>query len=512
VPSESEGPFLPPAEVALGALLAIALGHLLVEVALNGFRGYGYFNDEFYYIACSKRLGLGYVDHPPFAPLLLRGVRAVLGESLPAIRLPAALAGAATVFLTGRMAGRLGGGRFAQALAALAVAVAPGLLVLFGFYSTNAFEILVWVASADLVLALGAGADPRWCLALGAVAGLGLENKHTTAVFVAALAIGILASPLRKRLREPWPWLGLLVALLVFLPNLAWEGRHDWISLEFYRAAEVVKNVPTSSLRAAFDQALFMNPVTLPLWLLGLRFYLLDRTGRPWRALGWTFAVLFALILVVPTSRPDRIAGAYPMLLAGGAVEFERWGRRAARVAAVAACAASVAVFAPLTLPLLPPAALATYARVLHLNPQVERQRYNAVPQWVADSLGWEDLADAVAAVYRELPPGDRQQAAVLTGDYAYAASLEFFGPARGVSRVISTHNQYFLWGPGDPPPRVVIALGCSRSDLDRLFADVEQAAIFRCDFCYQDGMQIWVARRPRVSLAAAWPSLKHFE
>ena len=506
------GAVVPPAHLALGALLAVALAHLLVEVALNGFHAYGYFNDEFYYIACSKRLGLGFVDHPPLAPLLLRGVRAILGDSLPAIRLPAAVAGAATVFLTGRMAFRLGGGKFAQTLAALAVAVAPGLLVLFGFFSTNPFEILVWTASADLVLALAAGADPRWWLVLGGIAGLGLENKHTTAVFVAALAIAVLASPLRERLREPWPWLGLLVAFLLFLPNLVWEVRHDWISLQFYRAAETVKNVPTSSLRAALDQVLFMNPVTMPLWLLGLRFYLLDREGRPWRVLGWTFGMLFALTLLVPTSRPDRIAGAYPMLFAAGAVVFERWGRRPARVAVVAACAVSVAVFAPLTLPLIPPHALATYARVLHLNPQVELQRHNALPQWAADSLGWEDLADAVAAVARTLPPEGRDQAAVLAGDYAYAGSLEFFGPARGVPRVISAHNQYFLWGPGGPPPRVVIALGTSRTDLERLFTDVEQAATFRCEFCYQDGMPIWVATRPRVSLRDAWPGLEHFE
>jgi hypothetical protein len=178
----------------------------------------------------------------------------------------------------------------------------------------------------------------------------------------------------------------------------------------------------------------------------------------------------------------------------------------------VAAFAASFAVFAPLTLPLIPPHALATYARVLHLNPQVEMQRHNALPQWAADSLGWEDLADAVAAVARTLPPEDRDQAAVLAGDYAYAASLQFFGPARDVPRVISTHNQYFLWGPGGPSPRVLIALGLSRPELLRLFTDVEQAAIFRCEFCYQDGMPIWVARRPRVSLGDAWPGLKHFE
>ena len=310
------GRSLPPANLASGPLLAIALVYLLAEVALNGFHGYGYFTDELYYLACSKRLAFGYVDHPPLAVLLLRAVRAVLGDSLPAIRLPAALAGAATVFLAGSIARRVGGGRLAQVLAAVSTAVAAGPVIIFGFYSTNALEILFWTLSAYLVTEILAGADPRLWLVVGAVAGLGLENKHTMVVFGAALAIGLVATSARSHLRGPWPWLGVLLALLVFAPNLLWLMRHDWVSLEFYRTANAAKNVPTSTLRAAFDQVLFMNPVLAPLWLAGLGFYLLGRDGRRWRAIGAAFASLFALLLLVPTSRPDRIAGAYPMLLA----------------------------------------------------------------------------------------------------------------------------------------------------------------------------------------------------
>jgi 4-amino-4-deoxy-L-arabinose transferase-like glycosyltransferase len=510
--TEAPGGSVTQTNLATGSLLAIAIGYVLLEATLNGWRGYGFFSDELYYIACSKRLAFGYVDHPPLAPFLLRGVRAVLGDSLPAIRIPAAVAGAATVFLAGRMAWRLGGNAFAQTLAALAVAAAPGLMILFGFYSTNAFEILIWVVCADLVMVLTAGGDPRLWLAVGVVLGLGLEDKHTTAVFGAALAVSLVATPARRLLRGPWPWLGLLVALLVFVPNLIWEVRHQWISLEFYRTAVAVKNVPTSSLGAAFGQMLFMNPVIAPLWLLGLWFYLVDHAGRPWRVLGAVFVTLFALILIAPSSRPDRIAGAYPMLLAAGAVVLERPALRLLRNAFVPVLAASTAVLAPLALPLLSPVGLASYAATLHINPQIEIQRRSPVPQWVADRLGWEDLAAAVAAVLRGLPDGERQNATVLAGDYGYAAALERFGPAMGITRVIGNHNNYFLWGPGDTSPSVVVAFGISRRDLDRLFAKVERAAEFRCDFCYQDRMPIWVAREPRISLAEAWPSLKHFE
>jgi hypothetical protein len=247
-------------------------------------------------------------------------------------------------------------------------------------------------------------------------------------------------------------------------------------------------------------------------WLAGLGFYLVGRAGRRWRGVGVTFAALFALILVVPTSRPDRIAGAYPMLLAAGAVVIARSPLRRVRVVYLGLIGASTAVMAPLALPLLAPAAMARYAATLHINPQIEIQRKNQVPQWVADELGWPDLAAAVTEVHGRLPPAERGGAAFLAGDYGFAGAVERYGAAGGIARVIGTHNQYFLWGPGNPPPETVVAFGFPRATLDRLFAEVEEAAVFRCEFCYQDGMPIWVARQPRVPLSAAWPGLKHFE
>jgi len=255
-----------------------------------------------------------------------------------------------------------------------------------------------------------------------------------------------------------------------------------------------------------------MNPVLAPLWITGLGFLLLGRGAARWRAIGVTFLSLFVLNLAVPTSRPARIAGAYPMLLAAGAVVLAGPRLRRARLGYLAALAVSTAILAPLALPLLSPAALAGYAGALHINPRIENQRMSRVPQWVADRLDWPRLAAAVAEVHHRLPPGEIDGAAFLAGDYGFAGALEHYGAASGITRVIATHNQYFLWGPGDPPPEVVVAFGVPPDDLHRLFASVEEVSVFHCDFCYQDGMPIRVARAPRMSLAAAWPGLRHFE
>ena len=103
-------------DLAIPALLALL--QLFLQVAFHD--RYGYFRDELYYIACSDHLDWGYVDHPPLPIALLWVSRALLGDSLQAIRLLPSLAGVAVVILAALMARRIGGSRSAQGLASLA--------------------------------------------------------------------------------------------------------------------------------------------------------------------------------------------------------------------------------------------------------------------------------------------------------------------------------------------------------------------------------------------------------
>src|SRR5665213_784171 len=138
------------ARSAGAAVLAIAGCKLLLYFYTG--RRYGYFVDELYYLACSRHLAWGYVDQPPLIALIAWLVRAVLGQSLAAIRLLPALAGVAEVALTALIARALGGKRFAQALAAMAALIAPGILGADGLFTMNAFEPLFWMGCAYLLI------------------------------------------------------------------------------------------------------------------------------------------------------------------------------------------------------------------------------------------------------------------------------------------------------------------------------------------------------------------------
>lgn len=159
------------------AVLLLAFVKLLVHLLTAN--NYGYFRDELYYIAAGERLAPGYVDFPPFVALVTALVHATLGDSLLALRLLPALAGAAVVVLAGLMARELGGGRFAQGLAALAVLVAPNFLVFGTFVSMDAFDQLFQVSAAYVLLVILKRDRPRLWLLFGLFAGLGLLTKVT---------------------------------------------------------------------------------------------------------------------------------------------------------------------------------------------------------------------------------------------------------------------------------------------------------------------------------------------
>ncbi len=505
---------------------AIALAFFLLPGILGP---YGFFIDELYYLSCSERLAWGYVDHPPLSPFLLRLARSVLGDGLLALRIPAALAGALLVAGTCLLARRLGGGRFAQVLAGVAILAAPAFLLEFSFYSMNPFECLIWLGCAWILVVIeerewgGPGDRGRWWLMFGVVAGIGLLNKHTMVLFAAALAAALLATPARRHLTRPWIWIGLVIAALILLPNVLWQVQHGWPSLEFYRNADQYKNVKTPPATVLLQQVLFVSPATLPLWVAGIAFFLRHSRRREridLRHVGVLALVLLAFVVAAQKSRPDRIAGMYPFLFAAGGVMLERLAAPAGhawlRPALGLWLAAWAMVTAPLGMPVLPPQTLAAYAGAIGVVPQIERGagKRPALPQWFADRLGWEALAADVATARDRLSPAEKAGVVFFAPSYGPAGALEWLGREAGLRPVFCTHNTWFLWGPPRESVDTAIVLGNDPEYLSQIFTEVELAGIHHCEFCmpWRNNMPIWIARGPRVPIASLWPEWKHYE
>jgi 4-amino-4-deoxy-L-arabinose transferase-like glycosyltransferase len=484
---------------------------------------YGIFRDELYYLACAARLDWGYVDHPPLIAAVTALWTGLVGDSLLAIRLLAALAGAATVAVSGGIARRLGGGAFAVGLAGLAVGLSPIVLGLTSVLSMNVFDLLFWALACRLAVALLDGGDERLWLAFGAVAGLGLLNKISVLFLGFGLAVGIVATRRFELLRNRYFWLGGALAGLLFAPHLLWQQARGWPTLEFMANASRTKNVALAPLDFLAKQILQTGPFHAVVWIAGLAALLLAARFRPWRALGLAYFAILAVMLST-AAKPYYLAPAYPMLWAAGAVAIEAWTadprrragvRRAVRGAVAGLVVLSGLVFAPLARPMLAVDAYVRYARALGQEPGTdERKSLGRLPQFYADMQEWRGLAEAVGAATARLGESERLRACVFGQNYGEASAVEYFGRELGLPPAISAHNNWYVWGIGGCSGEILLVLGDDAERLGRLFEEVELGATFDCRDCmpYEDELPVWIVRRPRAALAGLWPRIKHFD
>ncbi len=502
-----------------GILLMVAAAYFLVHMAstvigqLLG--GYGYFIDEFYYIACAKRLAFGYVDHPPLAPFLLRLVLETFGQSLVAIRLLPALTGAGTLVLTGAIARRLGGGLWAQVLAALSLAVAPVFLVMSGFFSMNAFEALFWTACIYTLFIIIQDDRPRLWLAVGGLIGLGLLNKHTLIMYVGTLFIGLLFTPARKYVVNRWFWFGAMLAALLILPNLVWQVQHGYPSLEFYRNATASKNIDTAPIQVVATQMFSMNPLTTPIWILGLGWLLTARRAKPYRLFGIGYLLLLLFMIISRSSRPDRILAAYPVLLAAGALVVEQGIRHYPRLRFAKTLIPALLVLAgllllPFALPLAPPEQLARIGSPVDIEEGVGSQ----LPQWLADRFGWEEFVDIVADAYQGLSPQEQAKCAIFAMNYGQAGALELFDAQYGLPRALAGHNTYWLWGYDGTDGNIALITGGNPDELRQVYESVTIAGTAECEYCRPANRRqvVYLAKGLRMPMAQLWAQVKSYD
>ena len=499
---------------ATGILLGLATVRLAIQ--FSGINHYGFFRDELYYMACGEHLAWGYVDQPPLIALIAWLVRHSLGDSLVAIRLLPALAGASTVFLTGVLARELGGGRFAQILAATAVLFAPAFLAFDGFLSMNAFEPLFWIVCAVLAVRIVKGASQELWIVFGIVSGFGLENKHTMLIFGFGLIAGLVLSRQTNMLGSRWIWVGGAVALAIFLPNLIWEAHHGWPQIEVVRNAQQFKNVAIGPFGFLWDDVLFLHPVALPIWIAGLAWLLFAKEGKRYRFLALTFLIVLGVFILLG-GKSYYALPAFPVLLAAGGVALENYFAPASRlwlkVAYPLLLVLGGIVTVPFGVPILPVETFLRYSQSLPYasNVKTERDATAALPQLYADMFGWDTMAESVASVYQQLPAAEQAGCAILAGNYGEAGAIDYYGPKLGLPKALSGHNSYFYWGPRDYSGACVIVFGERSDEFKSFFVESRLVATTSNPHGMpnEQRVPIYLCRKPRESLAALWPNFK---
>ncbi len=491
-------------------LVALFFGlKLLVHLLVAG--RYGYHADELYFIECSKHLAWGYVDQTPLVPWLTRVVGELTGWSLFGLRTLPALAGATNIAMTLLLVREWGGGRIAQTLAGTAMLIAPAYLQMASLVHIPVLESLIWTSAAYVIVRIIKLDQPRLWLAVGVLAGVGLLNKPTMALWGVGLAVGLLAGPHRTHLKSGWLWLGVLAAFLLFLPNLLWQRSHEWATLQFLTNIEagVLAAIPRHLF--LLGQLLYLHPLAIPLAFAGL-YYLFTPAGERFRLFGWIYVVCL-LVFVAERGKPYYLAPAYPPLFAAGATWLEqRFTERPSRyptliVAAQLIGGAFTALFA------LPIASLPTADAVI-----------SKLLGWVVPDptmitgdfhreYGWREQAAAVGGVFRSLPEPERARVIVLAHNYSEASAIDFFGREWGLPPASSGHMNYYLWGPPTVRDATVIAFGMPLSALPAGCTSVAEVAKTYHPLAIgtENKLPVYTCHYSGVFSAEAWRKLKRY-
>jgi hypothetical protein len=439
-------------------LVAIAASIALLHILTNN--RYGFHRDELQFLSDARHLDWGFVPYPPFTAFVERISLSIFGVSMVGLRLASVIAQAIVVVVTGLMARELGGGRLAQVAAALAVALSTLPLFEGTEFQYTTFDNLWWVLIAYFVIRLLKTEDPRWWVAIGVAMGIGFETKYTMGFYACGIVGGALLTRARRYLLSGWFWAGMFLALVIFLPNLIWQVRHDFISLHFLQH---IHNRDVGQGRAnGFWRDQFWictNLVAAPLWIAGVLGYLRDRR---YRMLAWMYLIPLALF-VAGKGRGYYLGAAYPMLTAMGAVMGERWVAGLAKVwrrtVEVVFCTGVVAwgfVMGAVIVPVATRGPLMKFA--LENNGDLREE------------IGWDELVKTVAQIRDSLPREQQQNVGIAVRNYGEQGAIEILGQPYHLPPPISGVNSSWLRGYPRPLPSTIIVMGQSRHEADRLF------------------------------------------
>jgi 4-amino-4-deoxy-L-arabinose transferase-like glycosyltransferase len=472
------------------AVWLVAAAAFGVEMAVSG--RYGYDRDELYFLAAGRHLAWGYVDQPSLTPLLARVDALLTGGTLVGLRALPALGLAALVLLTAAMARELGAGRGGQLLAALATACCAEYLGAMHELTTTPVDFVGWALVLLAATKLLTRSDPRWWIAVGGLAGLGMDAKWNIGFLVAALGLGFAVTPAaRPLLRSRYLVYGAALFVVLAAPDVAWQALHGWPNVAVFGHL----NQQAWQNRVLYwpIQVVYTSIALVPLWVGGIRWALRDARLR---VVG-VAAVAVIVAQFVLGGKGYYPGGVYTFCFAAGATALPGSPlRRRAVVYCVAA-----AVSAVIALPVLPAAALARFP--------VQKVNYD-----LGEEIGWRSQVALVARVYDALPAPERAAAAVVTGNYGEAGAVDRYGAAFGLPPAYSGANSYWLWGP--PPARdtVAVAVNVDPALLRRWFSSVRVAAVYRNGLGVADdeeGAVIYVAAGLRVPWTTAWPGFRDY-
>lgn len=407
--------------------------------------------DEFLYLAEGKHLAAGYMEVPPLLSVFAWIVNA-LGASMFWIKFFPALFGSLSFLLVGQTVLHAGGKRFALLLGFLPF-VFDGYLRLFFLFQPNFLEVFFWTAIAYNLFRFIQTKENIHLYLFGICVGLGMLSKYSVAFYTLALVAGLLFTRHRNIFANKHFYFAALIALLILSPNIVWQYSHNFPVITHMNELRETQLQFISPLDFIISQFM-MNLPCIFIWLAGLYFITVDWVNRKFAVFAWGW--LFVIVLLIVLHGKDYYAlGAYPILFAFGSVQLEKTTetrRKWLRIPIIAFPVLLGAFAMPLIMPMAKPDRLASYYTKTGLiktgSFKWEDLQMHSLPQDFADMIGWREIAEKAANVYKSMPPEQQQKTLVYCRGYFTAGALNYYGKGLGLPEVHSDNASFLFWMP----------------------------------------------------------------
>lgn len=477
-------------------LILLGLAVTVIAVHLRPQGAWELHRDEYLYLAFAEHVQWGFWSTPPLLGVIAWILSAVTDLSFHAVRFVPAVFGAGVLFLTGRMAQRMGGGTWAVLLAAAGIALSPAYLRSADLFQPVIIDILFWtLVLGILVDYLAYDRKPVPWLALGLAVGVGLLNKYSIGVLVIALFVGLILTRHRTLLGRRAFWLSVGLALVIWSPNLLWQYQHGFPVIGHMGELVETQLVNVRPGDFLIGQLLMHVPVVL-IWLAGVVFLFRDKALRP---IAISFVALIVVMLVL-RGKTYYTLGFYPVLFAAGGVWLEAKLPQLARVGVLAVSAFILWLVLPFSLPVLSPSATEAYGRrwvesTGTVGPLMwEDGAARSLPQDYADMMGWRDLAALVEQAVALAP--DSGSTVIYGEDYGQAGAIAYYTDLE----VFSFDDSYRFWAPEEMPADLTAFIYVNDelgADVDSLFGSIQMVGSIESPAARIRGTTVYLCTQP---------------
>lgn len=485
----------------------IVLGTLvLLKLLIHGITGgnYGLHRDAFLYLAMGDHPAFGYVSVPPFTGMLAFLLNQLGGDGIFWVRLLPALAGAGSLLVIGLLVREFGGRAWAVLIAGLAFLLSPAFLRSNLLFQPVSFNQFFWLLSAYVVVRMLGRNDPRYWLPLGILWGVAFLNKYSIVFLALGFGIALTLTPARVLFRSRYLLYGALAGLAIVTPNLLWQYAHNWPVITHMRTLHETQLVNVN-ISDFLTMQLLMNFHALAVWLAGLVFLLFLKAGRPYRALGYTFLAVLA-ILILLRGKHYYSLGLYTPLFAAGGYALEHYFAPRLRGVMPAVAASMFLLMLPLvpfSLPVLSLESMVAYGRAtapygLDGALRWEDGRVHALPQDYADMTGWQELGGIVARTYLHLSPEEQARCRIYAENYGQAGAIRYYGRRFGLPEPVSFSDNFLLWAPDSIRGDILIYVNDEVEEISYFFSDVRLAGTIGDPHARESGLQVYLCRGPR--------------